>query len=46
MADYDIEQDVTKKLDSFRKDSYKSENGKIFIFFLLFTSSVRVEGDL
>ena len=28
MAEFDIEQDVTKKLDSFRKDSYKSENGK------------------
>jgi hypothetical protein len=31
MADYEIEQDVTKKLDSLRKDSHiKSENGKDF----------------
>jgi tRNA splicing ligase len=42
MAEFDIEQDVTKKLDSFRKDSYKSENGNGFIFFWLFTSSVRL----
>jgi hypothetical protein len=39
MADYEIEQDVTKKLDSLRKDSHiKSENGKAFLFFVLLMS--------
>ena len=46
MAEYDIEQDVTKKLDSFRKDSHKSENGKIFVFFMLFTSTIEELSDL